>query len=77
MDVNLESILDRIRDHIKVLNHSSERMANALDGVEDDLNELSQRVSAIEANLGWLMKLIWIILGGIVMIVFRMFAPAV
>ena len=75
MDVNLESILDRIRDHIKVLNHSSERMANALDGVEDDLNELSQRVSAIEANLGWLMKLIWIILGGIVMIVFRMFAP--
>jgi septation ring formation regulator EzrA len=77
MDVNLESILDRIRDHIKVLNHSSERMANALDGVEDDLNELSQRVSAIEANLGWLMKLIWIILGGIVMIVFRMFAPPV
>ena len=52
-------------------------MANALDGVEDDLNELSQRVSAIEANLGWLMKLIWIILGGIVMIVFRMFAPPV
>ena len=77
MDVNLESILDRIRDHIKVLNHSSERMANAGDGVEDDLNELSQRVSAIEANLGWLMKLIWIILGGIVMIVFRMFAPPV
>ena len=77
MDVNLESILDRIRDHIKVLNHSSERMANALDGVEEDLNELSQRVSAIEANLGWLMKLIWIILGGIVMIVFRMFAPPV
>ena len=77
MDVNLEIILDRIRDHIKVLNHSSERMANALDGVEDDLNELSQRVSAIEANLGWLMKLIWIILGGIVMIVFRMFAPPV
>ena len=77
MDVNLDSILDRIRDHIKVLNHSSERMANALDGVEDDLNELSQRVSAIEANLGWLMKLIWIILGGIVMIVFRMFAPPV
>ena len=77
MDVNLESILDRIRDHIKVLNHSSERMANALDGVEDDLNELSQRVSAIEANLGWLMKLIWIILGGIVMIVFRKFAPPV
>ena len=77
MDVNLESILDRIRDHIKVLNHSSERIANALDGVEDDLNELSQRVSAIEANLGWLMKLIWIILGGIVMIVFRMFAPPV
>ena len=77
MDVNLDSILDRIRDHIKVLNHSSERMANSLDGLEDDLNELSQRVSAIEANLGWLMKLIWIILGGIVMIVFRMFAPPV
>ena len=77
MDVSLETILDRIREHIKVLNHSSERMANTLDRVEDDVSELSERVAAIEANLGWLMKLIWIILGGIIMIVFRMFAPPV
>jgi septation ring formation regulator EzrA len=77
MEANLETVLERIRQHIKVLNHSSERMANTLDGVEDDVKVLSEKVAAIEANLGWLMKLIWIILGGIIMIVFRMFAPPV
>jgi len=77
MEANLETVLDRIRQHVKVLNHSSERMANALDGVEDEVKSLSERVASIEANLGWLMKLIWIILGGIIMIVFRMFAPPV
>jgi len=77
MEPQLEQALEKIRTHVKVLNHSSERMANALDGVEDDVGELTARVAAIEANLGWLMKLIWIILGGIIMIVFRMFAPPV
>ena len=77
MEQRLLEHVDKIRAHIKVLNHSSERMANALDGVEDEVKELSERVASIEANLGWLMKLIWIILGGIVMIVFRMFAPPV
>jgi|TARA_R110000824_G_scaffold78681_2_gene198477 hypothetical protein len=52
-------------------------MADALDGVEDEVKALSERVTSIEANLGWLMKLIWIILGGIIMIVFRMFTPPV
>tara|TARA_R100001143_G_C3235240_1_gene76578 strand:- start:69 stop:302 length:234 start_codon:yes stop_codon:yes gene_type:complete len=77
MEQQILEHVNRIRTHIKVLNHSSERMADALDGVEDEVKELSERVTSIEANLGWLMKLIWIILGGIIMIVFRMFTPPV
>ena len=68
-----KQVLDRIREHIGVLNHSSERMSDALDGVNDDLNELAQRVSSIEAHLGWLMRLVWVVLGGIIMIVFKVF----
>ncbi len=74
MDVKVESILDRIRDHIKVLNHSSERMARTLDGLEDEFKELSQRMASMEAHLAWLMKLIWMVVGGIVMIVFKVFS---
>ena len=74
MDANFESILDRIRDHIKVLNHSSERMAATLDELEDELKELSQRMVSMEAHLAWLMKLIWMVVGGIVMIVFKVFS---
>ena len=74
MDASLETILDRIRQHIKVLNHSSERMASTLDELEDDFSELSQRMASVEANLAWLMKLIWMVIGGIVMIVFKVFA---
>jgi|TARA_R110002110_G_scaffold271657_2_gene487276 hypothetical protein len=77
MEQQILEHVNRIRTHIKVLNHSSERMADALDGVEDEVKALSERVTSIEANLGWLMKLIWIILGGIIMIVFRMFTPPV
>ncbi len=73
----MEAQLDKIRQHISILNHSSERMANALDNVEDEVSVLSQRVSSIEAHLGWLMRLVWMILGGIIMIVFKMFAPPV
>jgi len=74
MDASLETVLDRIRQHIKVLNHSSERMASTLDELEDDFSELSQRMASVEANLAWLMKLIWMVIGGIVMIVFKVFA---
>jgi predicted nucleic acid-binding Zn-ribbon protein len=70
----METQLDRIRKHLTVLNHSSERMANSLNDMDSELSELSQRVAAIEANMGWLMRLIWVVLGGIVMIVFRVFA---
>jgi len=74
MEANLETVLDRIRQHVKVLNHSSERMASTLDELEDDFSDLSQRMASVEAHLAWLMKLIWIVLGGIVMIVFRVFS---
>ena len=74
MDFKLETALDRIRQHVKVLNHSSERMASTLDELEDDFSDLSQRMASVEAHLAWLMKLIWIVLGGIVMIVFRIFS---
>jgi len=74
MEANLETVLDRIRQHVKVLNHSSERMASTLDELEDDFSELSQRMASVEANLAWLMKLIWMVIGGIVMIVFKVFA---
>ena len=74
MDASLETVLDRIRQHIKVLNHSSERMSSTLDELEDDFSELSQRMASVEANLAWLMKLIWMVIGGIVMIVFKVFA---
>ena len=74
MDFKLETALDRIRQHVKVLNHSSERMASSLDELEDEFGKMSQRMASVEANLAWLMKLIWIVLGGIVMIVFRIFS---
>ena len=70
----METQLDRIRKHVKILNHSSERMANSLNDMDSELSELSQRVAAIEANMGWLMRLIWVVLGGIIMIVFKVFA---
>ena len=74
MDASLETVLDRIRQHVKVLNPSSERMASTLAALEDDFSELSQRMASVEANLAWLMKLIWMVIGGIVMIVFKLFA---
>jgi chromosome segregation ATPase len=69
----MEETLNRIREHIKVLNHSSERMASALDSVEDDVSELSQRVASIEANMKWLMNLVLLVLGGVISLIFRVF----
>ena len=77
MDKDTPQTLNKIRAHIKVLNHSSERMANSLDDMDNELSKLSQRVAAIEANMGWLMRLIWMVLGGIIMIVLKVFAPSV
>tara|TARA_R110000787_G_scaffold112174_1_gene221120 strand:- start:233 stop:463 length:231 start_codon:yes stop_codon:yes gene_type:complete len=74
MEANLETVLDRIRQHVKVLNHSSERMAATLDELEDEFGKMSQRMASVETNLAWLMKLIWMVIGGIVMIVFRVFS---
>ena len=74
MEANLETVLDRIRQHVKVLNHSSERMASSLDELEDEFGKMSQRMASVETNLAWLMKLIWMVVGGIVMIVFRVFS---
>ena len=74
MEANLETVLEKIRQHIKVLNHSSERMASTLDKLEDDFGEMSERMASVEAHLAWLMKLIWMVVGGIVMIVFRVFS---
>ena len=69
----MEETLNRIREHVKVLNHSSERMASALDSVEDDVSELSQRVASIEANMKWLMNLVLLVLGGVISLIFRVF----
>ena len=74
MDFKLEAALDRIRQHVKVLNHSSERMASSLDELEDEFGKMSQRMASVETTLAWLMKLIWMVVGGIVMIVFRVFS---
>ena len=74
MEANLETVLEKIRQHIKVLNHSSERMASTLDKLEDDFGEMSERMASVETHLAWLMKLIWMVVGGIVMIVFRVFS---
>ena len=76
MEQKLEQSLESIRGHIKVLNHSSERMVRILDEVEDELSAVGARVTAIEAHMGWIMRLIWVILGGIIMIVFRVFSEA-
>ena len=74
MEPKLEQALESIRGHIKVLNHSSERLVRVLDEVEDELQCVGARVTAIEANMGWIMRLIWVILGGIIMIVFKVFS---
>lgn len=64
----MEYHLERIRDHIKILNHSSERMAT-------ELGDITERVAAIEAHMGWVMKLIWLVLGGVIAIVFKVWIP--
>ena len=59
-------VLERLTEHVIVLNHSSERMTS-------ELSDLSERVAAIEAHMSWLMRLIWMVLGGIVMLVFKVY----
>ena len=58
--------LDRIAHHVRILNHSSERMT-------EELSDLSERVASIEAHMSWLMRLVWMVLGGIAMLVFKVY----
>jgi hypothetical protein len=58
--------IQRIREHVRILNHSSERMT-------EEISDLSERVAAIEAHMSWLMRLIWMVLGGIAMLVFKVY----
>ena len=64
----MEEQLDRIREHVKVLNHSSERMSQ-------ELVVLSRRMERLETNQAWLMKLIWIVISGTSVVSFKVFAP--
>jgi hypothetical protein len=64
----MEEQLDRIREHVKVLNHSSERMSQ-------ELVVLSRRMERLETNQAWLMKLIWIVISGTSVVIFKVFVP--
>tara|TARA_R100000306_G_C4284436_1_gene96825 strand:- start:309 stop:503 length:195 start_codon:yes stop_codon:yes gene_type:complete len=64
----MEAQLERIREHVKVLNHSSERMSQ-------ELVVLSRRMERLETNQAWLMKLIWIVISGTAVVIFKVFAP--
>jgi len=61
--------LDRLAHHVRVLNHSSERMT-------EELSDLSERVAAIEAHMSWHTRLVWMVLGGIAMLVFKVYGGA-
>jgi len=63
----MEAQLERIREHVKVLNHSSERMSQ-------ELVVLSRRMERLETNQAWLMKLIWIVISGTAVVIFKVFA---
>ena len=64
----MEAQRERIREHVKVLNHSSERMSQ-------ELVVLSRRMERLETNQAWLMKLIWIVISGTAVVIFKVFAP--
>ena len=63
----MEAQLERIREHVKVLNHSSERMSQ-------ELVVLSRRMERLETNQAWLMKLMWIVISGTAVVIFKVFA---
>ena len=52
MDKTLNKTIDAIKHHVRILNHSSERMARSLDELEDDVKSLTERLAKIEAT-GW------------------------
>ena len=64
----MEAQLERIREHVKILNHSSERMSR-------ELVVLSRRMERLETNQSWLMKLIWVVISGTAVVIFKVFAP--
>tara|TARA_R100000781_G_C3975287_1_gene91612 strand:- start:156 stop:380 length:225 start_codon:yes stop_codon:yes gene_type:complete len=71
---NIDKTIDQIKHHIAVLNHSSERMADSLDELENDVSNLRERVSSIESNLEWMKMLNVAILGAVLSLVFKVFA---
>lgn len=60
--------LSQLAHHVRVLNHSSERMT-------EELSDLSERVASIEAHMSWLMRLTWIVLGAVIMVALRIYSP--
>lgn len=63
----MERRIDAIVRHIRVLNHSSEKMA-------EQLGEVTVRMARLETNQTWLMRLVWVILSGIVALLIDMFS---
>jgi len=51
-----------------------QRMADSMDDLEDDVGKLSERVSAIETNIQWLMRLVMVVLGSVLALVGKIFA---
>ena len=74
MENTIDKTIDQIKHHVAVLNHSSERMADALDELEDDVSNLRERMSIIESNLEWMKMLNIAILGAVFSLVFKVFA---
>ena len=66
--------IDKIRESIKVLNHSGERMADSLYDMDNELSKLTERVAGIEANLQWVMRLVMAVLGSVLALLFKVFA---
>ena len=62
-----EPQLDRIRQHIKVLNHSSERHA-------EELTQVKSSMARLETNQAWLMRLSTLLLSGMAALLIDLFA---
>tara|TARA_B100001123_G_C15274309_1_gene1011550 strand:- start:648 stop:875 length:228 start_codon:yes stop_codon:yes gene_type:complete len=74
MDKTLNKTIDAIKHHVRILNHSSERMARSLDELEDDVKSLTERLAKIEANQIWMKQINHLILGSILALMFKVFA---
>ena len=70
----LNKTIDAIKHHVRILNHSSERMARSLDELEDDVKALTERLAKIEANQIWMKQINYLILGSILAVILKVFA---